>query len=273
VDWIDILQCPETGNSLQLDEAASLVRVKCSDVTYPLIDGVIDFCPKTHTKISASYDKVASRYDPYITASSLVMKVLSWIVWGSADDRDLMAEVSSNLPNSFDGVLLDVPAGTGVFTADLYSRWPKATIVAVDCSMGMLRKAQARFQEHGLSNVRLLKADAANLPVRDAAVDIVLSMNGWHAFADKQGTTAQIQRVLRQDGTLIACGYVKGAHRRSDWFVRHFGVRNGFFTPPFFRADELARQYDGFRFTRQGSNKSIAWFEAVSKGENVGASP
>jgi ubiquinone/menaquinone biosynthesis C-methylase UbiE len=249
------------------------VRVERSDGTYPVIDGIIDFCPGSHDKVSASYDKVASRYDPYITASSLVMKVFSRIVWGCADDRDLMAEVLSNLPDSFDGVLLDVPAGTGVFTADLYSRWPKATIVGVDCSMGMLRKAQARFQEHGLSNVHLLKADAANLPVRDAAVDIVLSMNGWHAFADKQGTTAQIQRVLRRDGTLIACGYVKGARRRSDWFVRHFGVRNGFFTPPFFTADELAAQFDGFTFTRQGSDKSIAWFEAVNEGERAGAAP
>lgn len=273
MDWIDILQCPETENGLQFDEAASLVRVERSDVTYPIIDGIVDFCPESDDKVSTSYDKIAWRYDPYITASSVFMKVVSRIVWGCADDRDLMGEVLSLLPDPLDGVLLDVPVGTGVFTAPLYSRYSNATIIGVDCSMNMLRKAQACFREHGVTNVHLLKADAADLPLRDAAVDVVLSMNGWHAFADKQRTTAQMRRILRRGGTLVACGYVKGARRLSDWFIRHFGVRSGFFTPPFFTADELARQYDGFRFTRQGSNKSIAWFEAVSRGDRVGAAP
>ena len=97
-----------------------------------------------------------------------------------------MEKVLSLLPDRFDGVLLDVPVGTGVFTAPFYRRYPEATIIGVDCSMNMLRQAQARFQEQGVHNVHLLKADAAHLPVRDATVDLVLSMNGWHAFADKQ---------------------------------------------------------------------------------------
>lgn len=40
--------------------------------------------------------------------------------------------------------------GTGVFTAPLYRRYPNATIIGVDCSMNMLRKARVRFQEHGV---------------------------------------------------------------------------------------------------------------------------
>jgi hypothetical protein len=64
-------------------------------------------------------------------------------------------------------------------------------------------------------------------------------MNGWHAFADKQRMTAEMERVLRREGTLIACGYVRGARWLSDWFVRHFGVRNGFFTPVL-HADDMA---------------------------------
>ncbi len=176
-----------------------------------------------------------------------------------------MKEVLSLLPDSFHGVLLDVPVGTGVFTASLYRRYPDATIIGVDCSPNMLRQAQARFREEGLSNVHLLKADAAHLPVRDAAVDLVLSMNGWHAFADKQRTSAEMRRVLRREGTLIACGYVQGARRLSDWFVRNFGVRNGYFTPPFFTENELAEQFRDFTMTQRGCNQAIAWFEAVKQ--------
>jgi ubiquinone/menaquinone biosynthesis C-methylase UbiE/uncharacterized protein YbaR (Trm112 family) len=271
VEWTDILRCPRTGSPLQFDETASVLRVERADVTYPIIDGIVDFCPELHDKISASYDKVASRYDPYITASSISMKVVGRIIWGCASDRDPMDEVLSLLPNRFDGVLLDVPVGTGVFTAPLYRRYPDATIIGIDCSMNMLRKARTRFQEQGVTNVHLLKADAAHLPVRDAAVDIVLFMNGWHAFADKHRTTAEMKRVLCKDGRLVACGYVKGASRRSDWFVRHFGVRNGFFTPPFFTFDNMAGEFPGFTITRTGSDKSVAWFEAIREGEHFDA--
>jgi ubiquinone/menaquinone biosynthesis C-methylase UbiE len=263
VEWTDILRCPKTGQPLHFDEAASILRGGDSPVAYPVFDGIADFCPQVHDRVSASYDKVAARYDPGITAATLRAKVLGRIIWGRAGDREPMEEVLSFLPDRFDGVLLDVPVGTGVFTASVYRRYPCATIIGVDCSMNMLRKAQARFREQGIPNVHLLKADAAHLPVRDATVDLVLSMNGWHAFADKQRMTAEMERVLRREGTLIACGYVRGARWLSDWFVRHFGVRNGFFTPPFWTAADLARQFQDFTMARQGNDKSIAWFEAA----------
>jgi ubiquinone/menaquinone biosynthesis C-methylase UbiE len=265
VELTDILCCPKTGRPLHFEEAASILRGGDSHVAYPVFDGIADFCPQVHDRVSASYDKVAARYDPGITAATLRAKVLGRIVWGRASDHDAMEEVLSFLPDRFDGVLLDVPIGTGVFTAPLYRRYPQATIIGIDCSMNMLRKAQARFREQGVPNVHLLKADAAHLPVRDAAVDLVLSMNGWHAFADKQHTIAEMQRILRPEGTLIACGYVRGARWLSDWFVRHFGVRHGYFTPPFFTRDDLARQFEGFTMARQGSDGSVAWFEAAKR--------
>jgi len=265
VELTEILRCPKTGNKLQFEQPSSTLLVEHSDVTYPITDGIVDFCPQSHDRISASYNKVASRYDPYITASSISAKIISRIIWGRQSDRDTMQEVLSLLPSRFDGVLLDVPVGTAVFTIPLYRRYSKATIIGVDSSMNMLRKAKMRLQEQGVNNVHLLKADAANLPIRDAAVDIVLSMNGWHAFADKRHTTAEMKRVLRKDGRLIACGYVKGDRWLSDWFIRHFGVRNGFFTPPFFTFDELVSQFQDFTIERKDSDKSIGWFEAVNE--------
>ncbi len=266
MEWTEILRCPGTGHPLHLDEAASVMRVEHSDVTYPIIDGVVDFCPGSSDRIAAAYDNVAPRYDSHMMSSTARIKIVGRIVWGFASDRDPVGKALALLPDRCDGVLLDVPVGTGIFTASVYSRYPSATIIGIDCSMNMLQKAGARFQEQGVSNVHLLKADAGNLPVRDAVVDMVLSMNGWHAFADKQGTAAEMRRVLRKEGTLIACGYIRGARWLSDWFVRRFGVRNGFFTPPFSTFDDLAGQFRGFTIGRKGSDKSIAWFEARKEG-------
>ncbi len=262
MEWTDLLRCPNTGSGLQFDETASVMRVVGSERTYPVIDGIVDFCPESNDRIATAYDKTAPRYDAYMMSSTVPMKIVGRIVWGFASDRDPVSNALALLPDRFDGVLLDVPVGTGIFTASVYRRYPSAAIIGIDCSMNMLQKARARFQQQGVNNVHLIKADAAHLPVRDEAMDMVLSMNGWHAFGDKSGTAAETRRVLRHHGTLVACGYVQGARRLSDWFVRRFGVRNGFFTPPFFAFGHLAEQFKGFTIDREGSDKSIAWFEA-----------
>ncbi len=265
MEWIDILRCPTSGGKLRIASGAGHLSVERSNTMYPVLDGIVDFCPDSHDKVSTSYDRIAARYDPCITASSLRARALGWIIWGRASDLDPMEEVLSLLPGRFDGVLLDVPVGTGVFTARIYRRYPDATIIGVDCSMNMLRKAKVHFREQGVNNVHLLKADAAHLPLRDTAADLVVSMNGWHAFADKHRTVAEMRRVLSADGRLIACGYVQGVRRRSDWFVRRFGVHHGYFTPPFFTMDELPEQFEGFTIARKGCDQSIAWFEAAKQ--------
>jgi ubiquinone/menaquinone biosynthesis C-methylase UbiE/uncharacterized protein YbaR (Trm112 family) len=269
VDWMDILQCPKTGEKLRLDPSAAAVCAGHSDVTYPIVEGIVDFCPERNDRIAAAYDKVVPRYDSYMRSSTIPMKIVCRIAWGFGGDRDPIDSALALLPKRFDGVLLDVPVGTGVFTSELYRRYPSATIIGADISRNMLRQAKARLEEQGVRNVHLLKADVTRLPIADATVDLVLCMNGWHVFADKQCATAEMMRVLRKGGTLIACGYVRGARRLSDWFVRHFGVRHGYFTPPFFTVDELARQFEGFTITRRGSDKSIAWFEAIKEGACV----
>ncbi len=272
MELTDILICPRTGNRLRFDDGDSVVHVENSDVTYPIVDGSVDFCPEVRDTVSIAYDAFASRYDAYITSATsgrmfmrMLMRVCDRVVWGSSGDLGFVDTVLSHLPSEFDGVLLDVPVGTGVFTSSPYAGFPNATIIAVDYSMGMLQEARKRFLEHGVSNVRLFRADVANLPVRDGAVDMVLSMNGLHVFADKQRAVAEMRRVVREQGTFVACGYVRGVRRLSDWFVNHFMVRRGFFAAPFFHIDDIASECEGFTIGRQGNKKTFAWFEAVKK--------
>jgi ubiquinone/menaquinone biosynthesis C-methylase UbiE len=267
MELTDILVCPKSGNSLRFDNDDSVVRVEGCDAVYPVIDGVIDFCDPEPDRISASYNKIAYRYDAYITNSTLFMKICNRIVWGTTDDTSYyMDTFLSNLPTEFDGVLLDVPVGTGVFTSSLYARYPNATIIGVDSSMGMLQEAKNRFDKEGLKNIRLIRADATYLPVRDGVVDLVLFMNGLHVFPDKRGAIAEMGRVLRKQGMLAACGYVKGFSKRSDWVVRHFLRRTGCFNPPFFTLDDLAEQLVGFTISRQGNLESFVYFEAINEG-------
>ena len=169
----------------------------------------------------------------------------------------------SYLPSQFDGVLIDVPVGTGVFTDSLYANFPNATIIAIDYSMGMLQKAKDRFEQQGIDNICLVRADVANLPLVDSAVDIVLSMNGLHAFPDKQRAISEIKRSLRSGGSLVASSYIKGDSRLGDWFIKHCYARMGFFSPPFFTIDEIGSYLAGFTIIKQESAKSGVCFEAI----------
>ena len=264
----DILICPRTGNRLRFGDGDSVAHVEDSDVTYPIVDGIVDVCPDVKDKISKACDSFAFLYDMYMssaTSPGMFGKMFDRLVWGFSGDGSTIDSVLSHLPVEFDGVLLDVPVGTGLFTCSRYAGFPNATIVAIDYSMGMLQEARMRFLEHGVNNVCLFRADVANLPVTDSAVDIVLSMAGLHAFRDKQGAIKEMRRVVREQGTLLAGFYVRGVRRRADWIIRHILARRGYFSPPLLHIDEIASELEGFTIRQQGNFECCAWFEAVKK--------
>jgi len=262
---IDVLMCPKTGNKLRFDNIASVMAVEDSLIRYPVIDGIVDFCHETGDTVSKSYDGFASYYDFCMKPSNKFIKLFNRLIWGSGYDIDYTEMALSYLPSRFNGILLDVPVGTGVFTESLYARYPGATIIGVDYSMGMLQVARKRFEKRGLNNVYLVRADVSNLPLAGGSVDIMLSMAGLHAFPDKQTAVAEMRRVLRPDGSLVASCYIKGDSRRTDCFVKHFGVRKGFFSPPFFTMDDISSHLNGFTIKRQEHIKSGIYFHAVKE--------
>ena len=88
-----------------------------------------------------------------------------------------------------------------------------------------------------------------------------ITMNGFHAFPDKEAAYREVFRVLRPGGTFCGCFYVMGEHKRTDWFVRHVYEKTGFFTPPYETVSSLkARLKDAYDEVCVGNLKSIAWF-------------
>lgn len=57
--------------------------------------------------------------------------------------------------------------------------------------------------------------------MENESVDTVVSMNGFHAFPDKQKAFHEIWRVLKPGGNFIACFYIRGKSKRTDWLVKY----------------------------------------------------
>lgn len=100
------------------------------------------------------------------------------------------------------GTFLDLGAGTGSLALAAAAHWPGAAIIALDASAGMLSVAHQRVHDegHDPDRFRWLTADAAAIPLDDAAVDAVASSFMLQLADDRPAVLREVRRVLRAGG-------------------------------------------------------------------------
>ena len=108
----------------------------------------------------------------------------------------------------------------------------------------MLERAECRFREVGIENIRTKQGDVGALPFAEGTFDKVLCMNGLHVFPDKERAYAEILRTLKPGGELLACFYIAGEQKIADWLARTVMTRMGWFTPPFDTAANVRHRLD-----------------------------
>lgn len=188
-------------------------------------------------KIQNAYKTSENIYDDVLTQGSLLSKLYIKFFWSGTDDNEIARKVLSYIPDDYDGKLLDVPVGTAVFTEKKWSSLTNAEITCLDYSKDMLAQAQARLGSY--KHITFIQGDVGALLMKDESFDTVVSMNGFHAFPDKEKAFSETWRVLKQGGAFIACFYIKGKSKRTDWLVKNILAKKGWFTPPFNTENEL----------------------------------
>lgn len=223
-----------------------------------------------HNEIKNAYKYLggeATFYDGMITCSTLPGKVVCRLVWsmGKEENQAYLERALSGIPEDFHGRLLEVPVGTGVLSMPVYRTLPQADVTCLDYSPDMMERA--RRQAPG--NVRFAQGDVGDLPFDSGSFDIVLSLNGFHAFPDKDAAYAETFRVLKPGGLFCGCFYIKGENRRTDWFVDKLYTPKGFFTPPYETANSLRQRLTGmYSHVELEAVKAMACFTCM-KGERA----
>jgi malonyl-CoA O-methyltransferase len=97
--------------------------------------------------------------------------------------------------------VLDLGAGTGKGTRALKDRYAKAQVLALDSSFGM--STQARTRRGWFRRFEIAAGDAAALPLKNAAFDLVFShlLLPWCNSLD--AVFAEVARILRPGGLFL----------------------------------------------------------------------
>ena len=202
----------------------------------------------------------ASFYDGMMTYSTLLGKAICRVVWNMDGEKNAayLEKALSGIPEDFSGKLLEVPVGTGVLTMPVWQSLPQAEIICLDYSPDMMASAKEKAKRLGIANVAFTQGDVGALPFADESFDIVLSLNGFHAFPDKEAAYRETYRVLKKGGTFCGCFYIKGECGRTDWFIKHLYQPKGFFTAPYETQNSLRE-----RLSRMYQSAEVSAVEGI----------
>ncbi|HSD76239.1 MAG TPA: methyltransferase domain-containing protein [Solirubrobacteraceae bacterium] len=137
--------------------------------------------------------------------------------WGPsmAEELRLAAALLELRPGD---AVLDLACGTGAFTRSFAAAVGELGLaLGADASPAMLDRAVAETPAQLAGTVGYLRADALDLPLRDASVDAVCCFAALHLMADPWRALDEMRRVLTPGGrlALLTSSRAAGGARRA----------------------------------------------------------
>jgi demethylmenaquinone methyltransferase / 2-methoxy-6-polyprenyl-1,4-benzoquinol methylase len=152
---------------------------------------------RTAKGVQRMFDRVAPRYDLANTVFSLGQDK-AWRQAAARATRLAGGEVAA-----------DVACGTGALTRELEAMAPGAVVVGFDFSQEMLKRGRSSggATKAPQPTLRLAAADALQLPLADASVDLVTIAFGLRNLPEPGQGLLEFRRVLRPGGRLVVCEF------------------------------------------------------------------
>lgn len=139
--------------------------------------------------------------------------------------------------------LLEVGVGTAI-NASLYPR--DCSVTGIDLSQSMLEKGRDRVARKGISNVRLLEMDAADIKFTDDTFDIVYAPYLISVVPDPVAVAREMRRVCRPGGRIVFLNHFRSPNpllasieRAICPFTVHIGFKSDLDLPAFLAQADL----------------------------------
>lgn len=121
------------------------------------------------------------------------------------------ARLVASIPDGRYGDVLDVGCGTGFSALATADRFGPLRLTGVDASQGMLDQFEAKLADRSDIDAALHCADVLDMPVPDAAFDLVVCSMTFHWFPMKAASMAAMARALRPGGVIaVLCSGTGG---------------------------------------------------------------
>src|SRR5205807_1257221 len=185
------------------------------------------------------------------------------LVFGKVFERGRRASIAA--AERVGGRILEVGVGTGIALPD-YA--PTNRLVGIDISAPMLRKAQERVAEHGLTNVEALAVmDAKHLAFPDNFFDVVVAQFVITAVPDPEATLDEFARVVKPGGEIILVNHIGAESGPRKVFelafaplARRLGWRPEF---PWARLTDWAAKHGGVSLTERRPMPPMGHFSLI----------
>lgn len=173
------------------------------------------------------------------------------------------------------GLVVDVGAGTGIFTRQLAECLPEAEVVGIEPSIDMRRMAEAASRH--LGNISFEAGSAEKLPFADASVSVMTVATAVHWF-DRPAFYAEAFRCLGQSGRLVILQNIR-RWWASEWLNAYEdlhestvdGYRRGTF-PSFdgqYRALDVAAELSARNEVASVTSSDFEWRTVLSEADFV----
>ncbi len=160
-----------------------------------------DECRDKREQVEEMFDSIAPAYDFMNNAMTFGLHLR----WRAKALMALQRLMERTRPGKSDLRLLDIATGTGDVAFDLARRFPKAEIIGVDLSAGMLdvaRRKLAGASQQVKNRMSFEQADCLSLPYPDEAFDAITVAYGVRNFQRLSEGYAEMHRVLKPGGVL-----------------------------------------------------------------------
>jgi arsenite methyltransferase len=112
--------------------------------------------------------------------------------------------------------ILDLGCGSGWATRLVAERFHPKKIVGIDISDEMVRRAAE--QSNGIANIEFKQGAAQKIPLPDASVDMIFSIESFYYWPDQMSGLKEAKRVLSPNGKLfILINLYKDNHYSLRW--------------------------------------------------------